>query len=319
MSSLPSRTAAIWIAAAGLLAAPSTGLGQAWLPPKGEASFNLAYQYTRAPWHTTSTGERLDRGLMQWNTFVADLGYSISDRFAVRAAVPFVLSKYKGTFPHKMNGSVVPADDGSQHGTFQDLRFEARFMATTDSFIVTPFVGGGLPSTSYGTMGHASPGRGLWEIGAGVNLGRRLDPLLSDAYAQGRYSFTIPERPNGVWHNRSNASLDLGYFVTSALTLRGSVAGQVTHGGFRAPEDINKPEIFPIHDQAMKENFFGLGAGISYAVTGSTDVFVSGFKQLSGSNGIQGSTLVVGIAHNFSPAQILRKKRGAPAQAPDQP
>jgi hypothetical protein len=320
MSGLALRTALIGMtAAAALLAAPNASLAQAWLPPKGEASFAMAYQYQRAPWHTTSTGERLDRGLMEWNYVVADLGYSVSDRFAVRVALPFVLSKYTGTFPHKVNGSVVRSDDGKMHGTFQDFRFEARFMATSGSLVVTPFVSGGLPSADYATMGHASPGRGLWEVGAGVNLGRRLDPFLPEAYVQGRFSFTIPETVIGISHDRSNASLDMGYFLTSALTLRASVAGQVTHGGLRNPRDVNKPEYFLYHDRLMRENYVGVGAGASYALTGSTDVFVSGFKQLSGRNGILTSTVAFGIVQNFSPAQIIRKMRRSPPEAPTEP
>lgn len=320
MSGQASRTALIGIAAAaGLLAAPTPSLGQAWLPPKGEASFNLVYQYQRAPWHTSSTGERLDRGLMEWNYVMADLGYSISDRLAVRVAVPFILSKYTGTFPHRMNGSVVRADNGSQHGTLQDLRVEARFMATSGSLIVTPFVTGGFPTVKYETMGHASPGRGLWEVGTGVNLGRRLDPFLPNAYAQGRYAITIAEKVVGRPHNRSNASLDLGYFLTSALTLRASVAGQMTHGGLRAPQDTSNPANLLFHDRLVREDYFGVGTGVSYALTGSTDVFVSGFKQLSGRNGVLSSTLAFGIAQNFSPAQIIRKMRRSPPEVPAEP
>ena len=297
---------------------PSSALAQAWVPPKGEMTFATFYQYQRAQWHTDTTGERVDLGLMEWHNAIADVGYSFSDRFAVRLAIPYVFGKYTGKSPHMLNGSIVPSDDGSVHSTFQDLRFEARFMATTGSFVVTPFIGGGLPSSDYATLGHAAPGKGTWDVGAGVNIGRRLDPILPQGYFQGRYAFTIPEKVNHVWHNRSSWALEFGHFVRPAFALRVFGGGVINHGGYRLFFDTRLPLNFLHHDQLIRERYVGLGVGASYSLNRAIDVSTSWFKQLAGSNGVLGSTLGVGVAWNVSPTRLIRQGK-APAPDPDRP
>jgi hypothetical protein len=56
---------ALLLAATGL-AGPTTVLAQAWLPPKGDASLTLGYQYYRSSDRfTTSNGDRYYDGLIQ--------------------------------------------------------------------------------------------------------------------------------------------------------------------------------------------------------------------------------------------------------------
>jgi hypothetical protein len=135
---------------------------------------------------------------------------------------------------------------------------------------------------------------------------------------QGRYGFAVPERVLGVWHNRSNADLDLGYFVTPALTVRMLGSWQITHGGFREPADSQRTPINrDHHDQLARANFFELGAGASYALTSSMDGYASWFKTISGRNGHKiAGAITVGASVNFSPAQILRKRKGRPDPEP---
>jgi hypothetical protein len=300
-----------WIAALAVIAgvAPRPAGAQAWLAPKGEASFSLAGQYLQARYHLLSEGERADRGRMQWTYAIADVGYSVSDRFALRIGIPYVVSRYTGAFPHLANGQTV-SDDGTWNGTFQDVGVEARFMAGTGALAVTPFLGLGVPAASYPTHAHAAAGRHVPELTAGVNLGRRLDPLLPDAYAHAKLSFTMPERIRGIWHNRNNADFEVGYFVRGALGLRVLGAWQWTHGGFRIPIDaLPGSENFLVHDQLAKDSHFIAGAGISYAVTGSVDLSVTGVRMISGEN----SNLTRGISltstWNFSPARLLRERK----------
>lgn len=303
---------------AGVIAAcPSVVLAQAWLPPKGEATIAFGYQHIYAHDHLFSRGQRAFRGEMRWNYALSDLNYGITDRFAVRVGLPYVVSKYDGANPHRPPGR-PGIDNGRWNGTFQDFHLEARFMATTGSLVVTPFVSGGLPSSDYETHAHSAAGRGIGEIGAGVNLGRRLDPVLPEAYAQTRLAFTVAERVLDISHNRSNANVELGYFVTSALTARALGAWQVTHGGFRIPEDAPPGTIqFLNHDPLARENFFNLGFGLGYAATGSLDLFATAFKTISGKNGVAAKSISFGVAYSFSPAQIIRKKRVSPRLRPE--
>src|SRR5262245_39402921 len=241
---------------------------QAWLPPKGEATVSIAYQNYYARNHVFSQGQDVDLGFMRWVNVVNDVTYGVSDRFAVRVGLPYSLSKYNGDRPHKPDGQVTN-DDGNWHGTFQDFRFEARYMATTGSLVVTPYVSLGLPSHSYETFSHVAAGRDLHEVAAGVNLGRRLDPVLPDAYAQARLSFVVPQKVLDTWNNRSVLDWELGYFVTPALTVRGLGNYQLSHGGWRIPEDAgpNSPTNpkFQYHDQLAADDHLILGLGASYA------------------------------------------------------
>ncbi len=289
----------------------STATAQAWLPPKGEATLSFAYQNYYARHHVFSQGQEADRGFMRWNNLVTDLTYGVTDRFTVRVGLPYSFSKYDGGFPHRPGGRPTQ-DDGSWHGTFQDFRFEARFMAATGPLVVTPFVSLGLPSRSYETFSHVAAGRGLHEVAAGVSLGRQLDSFLPDAYSQARLSFVVPERVLGIWNNRSVADLEMGYFLTPALTVRGFGSLQLSHGGWRIPEDAGPATgaKFQYHDQLAADDHLILGVGASLAATGSIDVSATVFRSVWGRNTNASEGISLGVSWSFSPAQIIRKNRG---------
>ena len=125
-----------------------------------------------------------------------------------------MVSRYTGAFSPRPRAAEPTATTARGIGTFQDLAVEARYQATTGALAVTPFVAVGLPVAGYEILAHAAAGKGICaRRRPGVYVGRRLDPILPEAYAQARLSFTVPERVLGVWHNRNNANLELGYFV----------------------------------------------------------------------------------------------------------
>ena len=163
---------------------------------------------------------------MRWNNVIADLSYAVTDRFTVRAGIPFVVTKYTGAFPHVMPERDT-IDDGTWNGTFQDFNFEARFMATTRGLVVTPFASLSQPSHAYEFMGHSAAGKDLKQVTAGVSLGHLV---LSKGYAQARLSYTVPEKAAGISHNRFQADLELGYFLKPHISLRAMVARQQTFG-----------------------------------------------------------------------------------------
>jgi hypothetical protein len=236
----------------------------------------------------------------------------VTDRFAVRAGLPYVISRYTGPFPHLVDGRPVN-DDGAWHRTFQDLSLEMRYMAAAGPLVVTPFVGFGVPLAGYQTLAHAAPGRGLREYTAGVNVGRRLDPVLPDAYAHAKLSFTMPERVRGIWHNRNNADVELGYFVRGRVGLRALGSWQWTHGGYRIPIDAppTSPN-FAFHDQLAKDTHLILGGGVSFAATGSVDLSATYLRMVSGENSNLSRGVNVGATWSFSPARLLGRHR-APA------
>lgn len=312
-----SRRLAVFLPLAALvLAVPAPASAQAWLPPKGEASLTVGGQYLGARYHLFWEGQRVDRGRMQWCYAISDLGYSVTDRFAVRVGIPYVVSRYTGAFPHLVSGVAV-SDDGAWHRTFQDLSLEARYQAASGALAVAPFLAVGLPAAHYQTLAHAAAGRHLREATAGVNLGRRLDPVLPDAYAHARLSFTMPERVIGIWHNRNNADLELGYLVRPAVGLRLLGSWQWTHGGFRIPLDAPPGSAnYAFHDQLAKDSHFILGAGLSFAATGSLDVSATALRMISGENSNLGRGVSIGATWSFSPARLFHAGRRAPRVGP---
>lgn len=295
-----------WMLLAVLSVPAPCAFAQAWLPPKGEAGISLAYQYTFVHDHMFSKGERQDRGHIWSNTETADLSYSLADRVALRVRLPYVVSRYSGPRPHQ-----VQFDDGQYRGTFQDFRFELRVMASPGSFVVTPFAAFVLPSHDYVYFAHSAAGRDLKEGQFGLFVGRRLDPLLPDAYAQVRYGYSVVEQVvPGLRPNHSNFDFEAGYFVTSRLSLRVLGSNVWTHGGIDLPV-TGTPATTPFwahHDQLANDVAFNGGIGAGFSVSGATDVSATVFKTLSGRNthaiayGVS-----VAVSTSFSPKRILRK------------
>jgi|RhiMetdeSRZDD1v2_1073273.scaffolds.fasta_scaffold86104_4 hypothetical protein len=312
-------------AAAGLsVFGARTVQAQAWLPPRGEVALTLGYSRAFADQHIDwlghvvslpYQGNALGLGTMTWNSADSDLSYGITDRVAVRMSLPFVASRYVGAFPHTGLPGHRNIDDGSWHGTFQDLNAEVRFKATRGALVVTPLLGVSVPTHSYEYFGHAAAGRDLTEGRIGVNVGRLLGPALPNAYAQVRYTFAVPEKALGISHDRSNLFFDVGYFVTPALTV--SVVGdwQKTHGGWRVPIDFPMDANIVYHDQLARSDYFRLGGTASYALTGSIDVSVNAYASPYVRSEVNMAGFGVNVTYSFSPSQIAKRSKtpGHPA------
>src|SRR3989442_11880340 len=159
-SRLPALAAARGLVASGARSAQA----QAWVPPQGELSVTLGFSRSFADQHIDPRGHvvslpyqgnALGLGDMTWNNADLDLSYGIRDRLAVRVGLPFVASKYEGVFPHEGLPGHRNEDDGQWHGTFQDLRVEVRFRASTGSLVVTPLLAFSTPTCSYEYFAHS--------------------------------------------------------------------------------------------------------------------------------------------------------------------
>jgi hypothetical protein len=303
----------ICCAAGPLLLVASSGLAQAWLAPKGEASFGAVYQniYTRD--HLFSEGERYDGGRIRMNMTVFGLTYSFTDRLAAGASLPYVSARYDGTNPHVETGFQY-VDDGSYHGTFTDLRLDLRYNLWNEPAVVTPFASAVIPTHDYATFAHAAPSSGLRQYLVGVSVGRRLDPLVEAGFAQLRYSYAFVEEVLGVSHDRSNVDLEIGYFLTPSLGVSAIGSYQRTHGGIELPlpgteaaRRFKKTPYYVHHDQLAQSNFLNVGGIVSYALTGTVDVFASYQTMVWGRNvhAIQPG-LAVGMSVGFSPRRVIR-------------
>jgi hypothetical protein len=294
-------------------AAPARG--QAWLAPKGEASFSFGYGDVFVNKHYLGTADNpgdnveTDYGHIRSQNFGIALSYGLTDRLAVSVGIPFIVTKYYGTpgqnfFPH-----TIPIDDGHYHGTFQDYRFDLAYQAFNGPIAVAPFVAAVIPSHAYTSFAHAAPGLDLRAYLLGASVGGRLDQLLPGSYVEVTYSYAFVQRLMGIRHDRSDGFLELGYFLTPSLAARGIASGHYTHGGvaFENPQ-TTPPELFPIHDRIDKDSGIDLGGGLSYTLTGATTLSVSYLTQVQGRGGHKiKDALSLGVSYSFSPAQLVRR------------
>ena len=289
---------------------------QAWLPPKGEAFFSINYGNFFTTKHYLGRGtdpgdnKETDRGHIRGQSVGFDLGYALIDRLVISFGIPYMDTKYMGTEPHKeLDGRTVPVDDGEYHGTFQDYRIDLRYQAVSGPMVVTPFVAAVIPSHSYTFFAHSAAGRDLHEYLVGVSSGGRLDRILPGGYVQVKYSYAFVERVLGIKHDRSDAELELGYFLASSLGVRAVGTWSYTHGGvvFRSGKDITDT-LNPYHDQISHASALIAGGGLSYALSGSVDVSATYLRSLGGRGGHKiDQALSFGLGWNFSPQQLARR------------
>lgn len=279
------------------LATPGAVSAQAWLPTKGEGAIGLTFGDYGFDGHFDSKGQRVPYGGTNGLSLAGDITYGVTDRFAVTASLPFVASKFTGTFPPGV--LLGPLDrDRKYHGDFQDVRGELRYMLLTGDLALTPFVGFNLPSHQYEVVGEAVPGKRTKELALGVAAGRSLGPLLDKVYVQARYFFSFVEKvvPEIGQLNRSNIDLELGCSATRRLTARVFSAWQVGHGGLDLEDMYSHPDLFRVHDRAIRTNYFNLGAGVTVQATSRVELFGAFVKTISGKNAHQAQSLYFGAA-----------------------
>jgi hypothetical protein len=291
----------LWTASLGalvLVASAADSRAQAWLPTKGEGAVGMTFGAYGFEGHFDGTGQRIPYGGTHALSAAGDVSYGITNRLAVAASLPFITSKFTGTFPKGV--LLGPLDDGEYHGDFQDFRGELRYMAVAGDFALTPFAGVNLPSHSYEVVGEAVPGKRTKELYLGLASGRSLEPFLPRAYVQARYFFSFVEDvvPSEDL-DRSNLDLELGYSLTSRLTVRSFGAWQVTHGGLDLEDMYSRPDLFRTHDRATRTNYFNLGAGATLQAFPGVEVFAAFVKTISGENAHQARSFYFGAAFWF--------------------
>jgi len=254
----------------------SQARAQAYLPAQGEGAVSVLFSDTFVRYHYLGATE-VDRGRIQSETVLLDVTYGLTDKVAVSFGIPWVASRYDGVNPHPLANltGVQPLDDGAYHNTFQDFRFDVRYnVVKAKGLAVTPFIGSIVPSHDYTTFAHAAPGRDLNELQIGVTVAKLLDSVVPGLLVQGSYSYGVVQQVLDIAHNRSNMSLEVGYFLTPKIRLLALSSGELTHGGIDAPP-ITNAILFPEHDRITRDQFLNIGGGAAYSLNEKVDIFAS--------------------------------------------
>jgi hypothetical protein len=276
----------------GLVSLPVSLFSQAWLSPKGEGTASVLYQFGLDRLHAFSDGRTKDRGHTFLNGVLVDADFSFTDKLAVRVSLPYISGKYVGPYGHTLvrgrPETAVALDNGSFNGNFQDFRFNVRYSLSERALKVVPFFQYTVPSHHYATLGHAAVGLNLREYRVGVNLGRRLDPILPKAFVQGRYAFGFSQEVAHIAPKRSYAEFQLGYFLTRRLSIQGAAVWAHSHNG-----NDNDYNLFPNnltneewvnHDRISRAKLLDLGANVAYSFNRSTSIVVGVGRSVSGAN-----------------------------------
>jgi len=319
----------------GVLAAASAR-GQAWLTPKGEAwlAFGYGNLYGRDHWEMNPVPDEPSStyyGSMRTQTLGLIVGYGITDRFALTASIPFVTSRYRGPYPHEADGTddgvhsapILTSDDGQYHGYLTDYRINLGFQALSGTVAVAPFVTAVIPSHHYPTLAHAAPGKGLNQLLLGFAAGASLDRIVPGTFTEVYYDYALVEEVLGMHPNRSDFGFQAGYFVTPSFSMRFLAAGFYTHRGlpYWDPQRLTREQLL-VHDQILKTSNVSVGGGLSYQLTGNTDVGISYLRSIYGRGMFKlDHGLGISITYNFSPQQLIRqwfppKQSKSPGEVP---
>jgi hypothetical protein len=293
---------------AALALGPQPAHAQAFTPPEGVGAATVAWQIVDNTGHRFTDGLFLPGGESVTMSALFEVDYAATDRLAVTAGMPYVFAKYTGAQPPF---SGLPVDTcACWHSGFQDVSVSGRYRFGTETWAVTPLAAYGQPSHDYPFQGEAVVGRNLRELRLGVSAGLRLVDLLPKASIQGSYTYGFVERAlDDVDIDRSNASIDFGYALTSRLYLRGSGIWQHTHGGLRVGspsgepffplgELTSTPESFAQRDRVQKSNYWHLAGGVSFDA-GPVDVFGAYTKYIWGTDTHNGQAFTFGSTWYF--------------------
>lgn len=277
---------------------PSHGSAQAFLPLKGDGSVSITFQHVNAAGHFIDDGSRLPEYQSRSSNLIFHVEYGVTERLALSLAIPYMNTKYTGN-QEPLNLPLNVLDDGFYHGTLQDLGFELRYNAFRRPVVVTPFFQAIIPSHDYDTIGEAASGRRLREYLVGAYAGRLLNPVLPRAFVHGNYSYAFVEQDLNIPLNRSNANMQLGYFVTPSVPVSFLWGRQWTHGGLGYFESFEVLEDFLNIDRIMRENFQHVGVGAQFPLGKSLAVHVNVAKFVSGQNSHYGTAISAGVTWSF--------------------
>lgn len=289
---------------------PATAFAQAWTPPAGSGSVSIITQSMHVDAHTLGDGRLVHNIDLRAHSLNVSVDYGVTDRLAVTASVPYVTSRYRGPVPHV--GSIV--DDGNYHGAISDLDLELRYKAIDGRFVLTPYVGGLWPTRNYGTLGHATAGRGLTEYSVGVDAGHEAVWLRPSLFVGGGLTYTFVEKVHDdISVDRSDADLRVSYYVTSRWSVHTGSSWQRTHGGLDLPLSRDDAQDHSRHhDQMLRVDYWRVNAGVAYSVRPNLDLFAGWSTSVRSENAHAARSISLGIGWSFERPSPWRRQTEPP-------
>jgi len=294
-------------AALALVAASS--FAQAWTPPAGAGSVSLTAQSMHVDSHTLGVGTLVHNIDLRAQSLTASVDYGLTDRLALSLSLPYVTSRYRGPIPHA--GSIV--DDGNYHGAVSDVDFELRYKAIDGTLVVTPYIGAVWPTRKYGTLGHATAGRGLTEYSVGLDSGHEANWLVPGLVVGAGYVYSFVEKVHDdIQVDRRNADLRLSWYATAKWSVHATSSWQRTHGGLNIPlSPHDAHDHSQHHDQMLRVDFWRISTGVAYALSPSIDVFGGWATSITSRNAHAARAISLGVGWNFAGPKLGRR-HGAP-------
>jgi hypothetical protein len=292
------------------IASTRPAFAQAWAAPAGIGSITLAFEDLDYSGHLATDGTFAAVARSVHNRVDVEFDYAITDRLSVTAGIPYVFARYVDPGPLPDPIPTLPVDECRcwQSG-WQDFGFAVRYNLVNGAFGLTPSVSVGVPSHEYNYRGEAALGERLKELRIAIDAGQRLDAISPRLSVQARYSYAFVEQVlEDVTTNRSNTSVEGGFLISRRFAARGLLAWQRVHGGLRVgsgsgdpmfPGEIDDtPERMYEHDRLLRDNYFRLGAGVSYSMD-RMDVFFFYLQLLRGNDSHAGRSMTVGVSWPF--------------------
>jgi len=251
-------------------------------PAAGHGSISIGYQQTYVDGLRRDSHTVIDAGEGTMRSLQLDAQYFLSDRWSLRAGIPFVSNVFHGS-PHCPTTEPVqcrnmPAlnpqrpesrfqDDDRYHGTWQDWHFGASYHATPrPGWFLTPSLTVWIPSHNYTFFSNAAPGQRIWKLEPALELAHQFD--FTNLYYRARYGYVLTEKVLDTRMSHHRLELELGWFINERLTARVFTIGKKGDG-------YSLQELGPLtagrsndywyhHDQIVKHDFAEAGIGFDY-------------------------------------------------------
>jgi hypothetical protein len=258
------------------------------------------YQWAHANYHLFSAtrpkwgSSKADMGPMDSQTMFIGGDYCPVRGLDVTASAAFVAARYLGTLPEH------PTDTSTFQSSPQDATIGLEYVAGFEGITFAGNANYRFPMTNYLTMGHNALGRGLDQVGIGLLVSRALPRLPGTVAAVGfGHDF---QQDVSVWAlGTDHFTAELGYFVTSQLSVGTHFSYSQTHNGFdwADPADWATPGGAVLHDQAAAALVRTVGGTVNWQFNSSYSIGVDVGGVVSGANTTDPMTYSLLTSYNF--------------------